>query len=63
MPIKCDKHEPVPQPLPPPTYSISGLEKWELEWVKKCILHGSDDVFDQSQLKRRLLAIIGAKIG
>ncbi len=64
MPIKFNRVDPAPQPLPPPTYSITGLSKQEAIWLRALILDRkiSEAQWGESQEKqdffRRLQALI-----
>lgn len=61
MSIKFVRVDPTPIPLPPPTFSITGLSKREAKWLRNVLIHRSPtrvESEDEKNFMRRIIAVI-----
>lgn len=59
MPVKIYKVIPPPVPVPPPTYSLTGLSERQLEYLRKMVMAKEADLLsDEGDFFRRLRALL-----
>lgn len=72
MPIKFTQKTPPPQPQPPTTYGVEGLDKQEMRWMLELLQEGRKHIgvnngppfftSEKQDFGRRVTAVIAAKV-